>query len=61
MKKRPLNNIWEFLYNSANALTMLCTAGETIMVSLHNLHALNKMATPNQLMPYKHSLQLFKV
>ena len=45
---------------SAKALS-LCTPNYNNMMSFEQIHAINKRATPNQMLLYKHSLLLHKI
>ena len=45
---------------SAKALT-ICTPNYNNMMSFEQIHAINKRATPNQMLLYKHSLLLHKI
>ena len=50
----------QLLSASAKALR-ICTNNYDNMMSFDQIHAINKRATPNQILKYKHSLLLYKI
>ena len=50
----------QLLSASARALR-ICTPNYNNLMSYEQIHAINKRATPNQMMLYKHSLLLYKI
>ena len=55
------NQLNQQLYAASATALKLCTPEYTWSMSYHELHAINKRATPPQLMKYKLSLQLYKL